>query len=114
MITEFGKYLRVLRITKNISAKEMAELFNVTVSYLSAVETGKRAVPNAWEKILIDKFALSEDERKKLYNAIVSSSDSISVDVSNCGQAQKELLYAVTRGLDEDMLVKLNEIVKKG
>ncbi len=114
MVTEFGRYLRVLRITKNVSAKEMAEQFDVTVSYLSAVETGKRAVPSTWEKTLIDTYDLTEDERKKLYNAIVSSSQTINVDLSKCNETKRELLYAVTRGLDDDTLEKLNEIIKKG
>ncbi|MDD3947051.1 MAG: helix-turn-helix transcriptional regulator, partial [Clostridia bacterium] len=40
MVTEFGKFLRVLRIQNNDTARQMAEKLNLSPSYLSAIETG--------------------------------------------------------------------------
>ena len=45
MITEFGKELRKLRIDRGEILKTMAEKINVTSSYLSAIECGKRNIP---------------------------------------------------------------------
>jgi transcriptional regulator with XRE-family HTH domain len=45
MLTEFGQYLRKIRIDCGDLLKDMADKLGVTSSYLSAVETGKRNVP---------------------------------------------------------------------
>ena len=46
MITNFGKFLRKLRIDNNEFLKDMAARLGVTVAYLSAIEHGKRDVPD--------------------------------------------------------------------
>ena len=46
MLTEFGQYLRKLRIDHGDFLKDMSDVLGVTPSYLSAVETGKRNVPS--------------------------------------------------------------------
>lgn len=48
MLTPFGRFLRKLRIDQGELLKDMAEKLNVTPSYLSAVEVGKKAVPGGW------------------------------------------------------------------
>lgn len=52
MLTPFGRFLRKLRIDHGELLKDMAEKLKVTASYLSAVEVGKKAVPNAWIGVL--------------------------------------------------------------
>ena len=46
MLTEFGKCLRKIRIDKAELLKDMAEKLQVTSAYLSAVEHGKREIPD--------------------------------------------------------------------
>lgn len=48
MLTDLGRLLRKIRIDHGEILKDMANRFGVTASYLSAVENGKRAVPEAW------------------------------------------------------------------
>ena len=55
MLTDFGKELRKIRIDNNEFLKDMANKLGVTVSYLSAVENGKRDIPDEWlDKIIND------------------------------------------------------------
>ena len=42
MITAFGKFLRILRMDNGEILKTMAEKLEVTSSFLSAVENGKK------------------------------------------------------------------------
>ena len=42
MLTSLGKFLRKLRIDNNELLKDMAQKLNVSVSFLSAVENGKK------------------------------------------------------------------------
>jgi transcriptional regulator with XRE-family HTH domain len=46
-MTPFGKYMRNLRMEKGLLLKDVAERLGVTSAYLSALEHGKKGVPNA-------------------------------------------------------------------
>jgi transcriptional regulator with XRE-family HTH domain len=114
MITEFGKFLRILRISKEDSAKSMAEKLGVSVSYLSAVENGKRSIPTAWESILSGKYQLSIQETKQLRKAIAESSYIVKMDLSDVANKRKELLFTVARDdLDDALLDRLCDIIKQ-
>ena len=54
MLTEFGKFLRKIRIDRQELLRDMAGTLGVSVAYLSAVENGKRNVPVSWiNKIIL-------------------------------------------------------------
>lgn len=67
MVTNFGKFLRKLRIDEDESAEEMASKLGVTKSYLSLVETGKRTVPKKWIDLITKNYELSTFQLKELY-----------------------------------------------
>ena len=52
MLTSFGCYLRKLRIDTGYLLKDLASYLCVTSSYLSAVEMGKRRIPDDWAEII--------------------------------------------------------------
>lgn len=54
MLTEFGKILRKIRIDQGEIIKDMEEKLNVTASYLSVVETGKRNIPENWIEEIVN------------------------------------------------------------
>ena len=45
MVNEFGKELRKIRIDHGEILKNMADKLKMTASYLSAIECGKRNIP---------------------------------------------------------------------
>ena len=47
-LSEFAVFCKKLRIDNNQILKDMAGLLNVSSSYLSAVENGKRKIPDEW------------------------------------------------------------------
>lgn len=52
VINEFGRAVRHARLDAGVTLKQMAEALGSSASYLSAMETGKKAVPERWvEKI---------------------------------------------------------------
>lgn len=72
-MSEFSNYLKERRLEKNITLRKMAKDLEISVSYLSDIESGHKMAPNSKEdkyKNLIDQMAtyleLSEDEREKL------------------------------------------------
>lgn len=73
MLTRFGKQLRKLRIDRGEKLKDMADRLDVTTAYLSAVENGKRTVPDAWVYAIIENYHLSDNEAQELQRAAYES-----------------------------------------
>lgn len=114
MVTEIGKFLRILRIENNQSAKEMAEKLGVSPSYLSAVELGKREFPLSWENLIIQTYSLSEKKQKKFQQAIKETKTTIKLDLNDVGQKKKNLILSVAKNdLDDKTIEQLCEIIKK-
>ena len=117
MITEFGKLLRIIRINSGDSAKDMAQKLNMSASYLSTIENGKRNIPPDMEELLIRVYNLSEKDKAKLRKAMVDSSDTVKIDLTDLAEKKKQMIYEITKGdLDEATIDQLCEIInaKKG
>jgi HTH-type transcriptional regulator, competence development regulator len=105
MLTEFGKFLRKLRIDNNELLKNMADKFNITPSYLSAVETGKRNIPSEWNDILIDTYKLDDDQQDELKDVVRKSKLKVKFELNGMKQKDKELVLSFAReliSLDEE------------
>jgi len=111
MITEFGKLLRIIRINSGDSAKDMAEKLNMSPSYLSTIENGKRNIPPDMEELLAGAYNLSDTDKEKLRRAMVNSSDTVKINLTELAEKKKQMIYEITKGdLDEeniDMLCKI-------
>ncbi|GAA0861784.1 transcriptional regulator [Paraclostridium tenue] len=113
-LTPFGKFTRKLRVDNEELLKDMANNLNVTVSYLSAVEIGKRNIPKKWESILADKYNLNLAQKQELEDSIFSSSKIIKLDTSDLEENKKDLVYALARklkDLDEEDVSNIKNIL---
>ena len=99
-LTEFGKFTRKLRIEKGELLKDMAEKLDVTVSYLSAVEVGKRNIPEKWEKKLVDAYQLNENESENLRDSIHYSKKDVKINVEKLDREDKDLVLLLARKLE--------------
>ena len=61
-LSDLGKFTRKYRIDKNILLKDMAEELGISTAFLSAVETGRKAVPA--------NYSFNNEEMKELKAAI--------------------------------------------
>lgn len=64
--TEFGKFLRNVRLARQELLKYMADKLGVASSFLSAVENGKQDVPEEWLILLQEHYMLTELELEQL------------------------------------------------
>ena len=101
MLTQFGKALRKLRIDRNELLRDMAEILHVTPSYLSAIENGKRNIPEEWPDVIAEKYSLSSVEYSQLLNAASYSKEEIRLNVKNSHNSKKELALSFARKFDE-------------
>ncbi|WP_175868618.1 helix-turn-helix domain-containing protein [Bartonella gabonensis] len=71
MVTSFGKILRKIRVDHSERLLDMAKKLDVSVSFLSSVEIGKRSVPVGMEVKIIQLYDLDQKEalllRKEAY-----------------------------------------------
>lgn len=98
MLTEFGKFLRKLRIDRNELLKDMSEKLNITVAYLSAVENGKRDVPDNWLNKIKELYNLSDDEYIVMQDAAYEDKNTISFPIKN--SEDKNFLLSFAREFD--------------
>ncbi len=114
MITEFGKLLRIIRVNSGDSAKEMAEKLNMSPSYLSTIENGKRNIPLEMEDLLIRAYNLSEKDIDKLRKAMASSSETVKINLTDLAEKKKHIIFSLTKGdIDEQTVDDLCEIINK-
>lgn len=97
MLTQFGKFCRKLRIDNGELLKDMANKLEVTSSYLSAVENGKRNVPQEWPTKIIDFYELNQEQQQELQKVIQESKKELRIDFSNYDNEDKQVLMALAR-----------------
>ncbi|WP_332238862.1 helix-turn-helix domain-containing protein [Sporolactobacillus sp. KGMB 08714] len=114
MLTPFGKFCRKLRIDRGELLKDMATKLNVTSAYLSAVENGKRKIPNEWVAKLINKYSLKEKERSDLQFTFEASQTNVNIDLSRSSNSKKNIALAFARklnGMDDSELQRISKIL---
>ena len=117
MLTDFGKALRKMRIDHGEFLRDMAAKLNVTVAYLSAVENGRREVPDNWIGELANQYKLSNEEQKELQEYAYERKDSLKIDLSGIQAEEKELALAFARtfkNLSEEDKKRMRDIFDKG
>lgn len=115
MATGFGKALRKLRIDNDELLKDMALKLGVTISYLSAVENGKREVPEGWINDLTSLYNLNSIQRNNLSDLAYKSKKKISINLVDVDEDRKNVALAFARNFDDisdDDIKKINRILK--
>lgn len=114
MLTRFGKQLRMLRIECDQKLKDMADKLNVTVAYLSAVENGKRPVPDSWIKLIADCYDLTKDEILELQESAYENKKELKISIENANEVEKDLALSFARrfkNLSDEEMDKLQRIL---
>ncbi len=114
--TTFGKILRKIRIDHNEILINMAEKLSVTASYLSAVENGKRKVPDDWVERICDLYHLSDNDRDALLGAAIDQCQSLRINLEKSSEKEKQLVFAFARRLeemDDETCEKLRELLMR-
>ena len=95
-VTSLGKRLRKIRIDNDEITLNMAEKLGISISYLSAIEHGKRNIPNDFIQKLFDKYQLSEEMKTLIQKDVADYSGEMKLIMSQMNEQQQELslLYA--------------------
>ena len=116
MATSLGRFLRNLRIENQEILKDMADNLEVSSAFLSAVQNGKKKLPDSWYEKLTKIYSLTENQQEKLKRAVMESSDVVELNISNSSCQQRNLAISFARefnGIDEDLCKKLLNLLNK-
>ena len=95
-VTNLGKKLRKIRIDNDEISSDMARKLEISVSYLSAIENGKRNISKDLAEKLFKIYQLSDNDKEKILQAISIYSGEMRIRLDSLNEKQKELslLYA--------------------
>ena len=116
MVTSVGNFFRQLRINRGEILRDMAQNLGVSSAFLSAVENGKKRVPDARISKLEKIYSLTPAQMAELKEAIMESSNIIELNIQNASMGNRQLAVSFARQfdtLDEETSQKLFEILKK-
>jgi transcriptional regulator with XRE-family HTH domain len=116
MLTEFGQFLRKLRIDRGKLLKDMADTLGVSASYLSAVETGKRNIPSGWVAKIAEDYSLDLFEQEGLTRAAQNSVREVNLDLTKMSQPKKETALLFARQferIDNSALEEIRKLLKR-
>ena len=99
--TSFGEALRILRIKNHEVMGDLAKVLNVSTPFLSAVENGKKNVPEKWIDIISDHYGLEASEKEKLKKSADESRTQYKINVSSAGTKKREAAMQFARSFDE-------------
>lgn len=116
MRVKIGDYLRDLRLVNSQTLKQMADGLGVSSAFLSAVENGKKNMPEKWYKLLSHNYNLNGVQLDELRNAVEESSTNIKLNLINANSINRELAISFARSfkdLDEDDSAKILKILER-
>lgn len=113
MLTDFGRELRKLRVDRGLRLLDLAEKTGVSVPMLSAVETGRRAVPDGFIAKLARALALNQGQVRSLENALAVQNDSVEIPLSmNRHDRSRDLAFAFARNFGNFDQKAIDELLK--
>ena len=117
MLTSLGKFLRKLRIDHGEILKNMADNLEVSVSFLSAVENGKKRMPPSWNGKICSLYNLDEEQIQQFNTAIAETEESIEMNLVNANISRRELAVSFARkfqDIDDSQVEEIKKILMKG
>ncbi len=99
--TKFAEFMRILRIKNHENMGDTAKLLDVNVSFLSAVETGKKNVPMNWVEKIVNHYKLSNSERLDLLAAIEDSKTTSKIDLVSTPDYKRQVALQFQRSFDD-------------
>ena len=114
MLTSIGKFLRTIRLNNGEILKTMADKLGVSSAFLSAVENGKKKMPEQWEQKLCMLYDFSQEQKYKLQAAIIDTNHAVELNLKNVTQQNRDLAISFARhfeSLDEETSKRIYEML---
>ena len=114
--TKFGEELKVLRTRRHQSIQDLADVLGVSKSFLSRVESGKKAIPGDWIDILANHYHLKPYPRQILEDAAALSKTRIQILLREVPNYKRILAIKFEKNfdqIDEETADKIIALIEK-
>ncbi len=101
MRTLLGDYLRGIRMKADLSLRKMATDLGISPAFLSAVENGKKKMPDSWFTLIPETYNLSKEESDEFKDIAYESFETVELNLANAKDANKKLAIRFARRFDE-------------
>lgn len=113
----FGTFLEQHRKDQDLTMRRFADMIGVTAPYLSDIEKGRRAAPDAKLENIADVLHLNREEREKMYDlAALTRENQVSTDLSGyimeTDMARVALRRAKERNLSQRQWADILDIIE--
>ncbi len=117
MLTSLGRFLRKLRIDQGEILRDMAAKLNVTVSFLSAVENGKKKMPSSWNEEICRMYDFNQKQKEEFTTAIAETEKAVEMNLQNATIGKRELAVSFARRfseIDDSQVEAIRKILMEG
>ena len=114
--TKYGEFMRVLRVKEHEVMGDTAKMLGVKIPFVSAVESGKRNVPEEWVPMIVEHYKLDQEKEAELLDAIESSKTQMKLNLVHASNTQRRLAVQCQRSferLDEDTAEAIMKLLNK-
>ena len=112
MLNEYGKFVRQLRIKNNENLLDMATKLEVSMAFLSKLESGKKTIPLGYGEKISTIYNLNEEESKALVDAINISNKKLTIDLDNMNSDRVDVSLTFARTINSASQKSLEELRK--
>jgi len=115
--TQYGEFIRVQRIKNHEVMGDLAAVLNTNTPFISAVENGKKNVPEDWIPKIINHYNLNEAEQEELKIAIENSKTQAKIMLTKASVAKREAALKFARSfenMDEETASRIMKILEGG
>ena len=113
MISAFGKCMRKIRGDESL--RTCAKRLDITASFLSAMEVGKRMIPDNYYEKIKELYHLNEEKSNELYESIIYTNQRVDIELAKMNEAQQQTTVMFARKIenaDPDLIEKLRKVLE--
>ncbi len=114
--TEYAEFLRVLRIKNHENMGDTAKFLGVNVAFVSAVESGKKNVPEEWIGKIVAHYNLNDCEKNNLISAINNSKTTSKINLVDVPNFKRQVALQFQRSfddMDDETAKKIIDLLKE-
>lgn len=111
-MTKYSKLIKEIRIKHGETMGDMANWLNVKLPFVSAVENGKKKIPDDWANKISEHYNLCNKEKNNLEEAIKESQTNIKIDLRNVDGIKRRMVVQFQRSFDNISNETAEEIYK--
>lgn len=115
MAKGYGILIKDIRLAHDENMGDMAKWLGVSLPFVSAVENGKKKIPDDWEEKIATHYQLSLSEREELREAILETQKQVTLSLLNASKAQRSMVLQLQRSfdnIDDETAEKICRILK--